>query len=60
MNSVKEERPLTRHAKFLIKELLATLDCLEKAHFTEELLEEMRNLSQEMINVLSPSQIRRV
>jgi hypothetical protein len=46
----KEDRPLTRHAKFMIKELSATLKCLEKADFTDELKEEMRNLSQEMIN----------
>lgn len=47
---MKDERPLTLHAKFLIKELSGTLKCLEKADFTEELKEEMRNLSQEMIN----------
>ena len=57
MNSTKikdvgDLYPLTRHAKFLIKELSATLKLLEKVDFTDELKEEMRNLSQEMINVL--------
>lgn len=52
MNSTKKESPLTRHAKFLFKELSTTLKCLEKADFTDELKEKMKNLSQEMINVL--------
>lgn len=50
---MKDERPLTKHAKFLIKELSATLKLIKQREgFTEELKEEMKNLSQEMVNVL--------
>jgi hypothetical protein len=48
------QKQLIKQAKFLIKELSAVLKLLEldKESFTDELKEEMRNLSQTMINVL--------
>jgi len=48
---MKDENSIIKHAKFLIKELSASLKCLGKQDFTDELKEKMRNLSQEMINV---------
>ncbi len=46
MNSVKDERPLTHHAKFLIRELLTTFDCMEEEDLdNKDLKEAMSKLS---------------
>ena len=48
MNSVKEENLLSRHAKFLIKELLMAFDCMKETDYDQELRQKMFDLQERL------------
>ena len=56
---MKDERPLTLHAKFLIKELSITLQCMLKKDFEdEELKKSMEDLANTFLETLPKKQER--